>query len=137
MAAYNVDTVFSVRVTPMRNILIFFSLIIRSIFSHIGDISQIFPIFQTLPPMVLSQYLSALTTVFYKTQEMVFLVVKFLQVCFDHRLVPLAYMSLSTNCQGLLYIGIINRIELVSSSTRVTSAKFQKALGGTQRHRDP
>ena len=28
-------------------------------------------------------------------------------------------------------------IELVSSSARVTSAKFQKALGCTQRHRDP
>ena len=38
------------------------------------------------------------------------------------------YMSLSTNSQGLLYIGIINSFELLSSSARVTSAKFQKRL---------
>ena len=41
-----------------------------------------------------------------------------------------SWCHLITNCQGLLYIGIINRIELVSSSTRVTLAKFQKGLGG-------
>ena len=42
-----------------------------------------------------------------------------------HQLVRLAYVALITNCQGLLYIVIINSIELVSSSARVTSAKFQ------------
>ena len=40
----------------------------------------------------------------------------------------LEYMILITNCKGLLYIGIINCIELVSSSARGTSAKFQKGL---------
>ena len=40
-------------------------------------------------------------------------------------LAQLAYMALMTNCHGLLYIGIINSIELVLSSARVTSAKFQ------------
>ena len=36
-----------------------------------------------------------------------------------------AYIVSITNSQGLLYIGIINSTELVSSSARVTSAKFQ------------
>ena len=63
---------------------------------------------------------------------------KFLQFWFDHKLlVQLAYMVLITNCQGLLYIGIINSIELVSSSARVTSAKFHKVLGRRYVHRDP
>ena len=67
---------------------------------------------------------------------------KFLQFWFDHKLlVRLAYMVLITNCQGLLYIGIINSIELVSSSARVTSTKFQKdilalALGPIDRTRE-
>ena len=39
----------------------------------------------------------------------------------------ISWCHLITNCQGLLYISIINRIELVSSSSdRVISAKFQK-----------
>ena len=33
-----------------------------------------------------------------------------------------------TNCQRLLSIGIINSIELVSSSARVTPAKFHKSV---------
>ena len=45
----------------------------------------------------------------------------------------LAYIALITNCKGSLYIGIINHIELVSSSARVTSVKFQKALGCRER----
>ena len=48
----------------------------------------------------------------------------------------LAYMTLQccnvailiTNCKGSLYIGIINRIELLSSSVRVTSGKSQPKL---------
>ena len=43
-------------------------------------------------------------------------------------LAQLAYMALMTNCHGLLYIGIINSIELVLSSARVTSAKFQPKI---------
>ena len=38
------------------------------------------------------------------------------------------WCDLHTNCQGFPYIGIINRIELVSSSARVIFAKFQKGL---------
>ena len=84
---------------------------------------------------------------FYKTQEVVFLVFvspyflesdlyfssppKFLKFCFDHQLVELAYMAFSTNSKELLNIGTINSIELVSSSARVTSAKFHKGLGQT------
>ena len=41
-------------------------------------------------------------------------------------------MALSTNSKELLNIGTINSIELVSSSARVTSAKFQKALVGRE-----
>ena len=41
-------------------------------------------------------------------------------------------MSISTNSQGLFYIGIIISIELVSSSARVTSVKFHKVLGGRE-----
>ena len=37
-------------------------------------------------------------------------------------------LSMSMISQGLLYIGIINSIQLVSSSARVTSAKFQKSV---------
>ena len=53
---------------------------------------------------------------------------KLLQFCFYHHPVRLANMTLITHYQGLLYIGIINHIELVSSSARVKSAKFQKGL---------
>ena len=42
----------------------------------------------------------------------------------------------STNSKELLNIGTINSIELVSSSARVTSAKFQKALVRSEWHRD-
>ena len=39
-------------------------------------------------------------------------------------------MALITNCRGLLYKCIINSIDLVSSSARVTSAKFHKTVVG-------
>ena len=40
-------------------------------------------------------------------------------------------MDIRMNSQELLNIGIINSIELVSSSVRVTSAKFHKTAGGS------
>ena len=44
-------------------------------------------------------------------------------------------MALSTNSKELLNIGTINRIELVTSSARVTSAKFHKSVVGRERQR--